>query len=104
MLCLFSATRMPKIKQGCAVANYIYYGIKDDYMWCLKGERLLTEWFYPQLFRDSDRVYRQGPKGGVKLVRSNWDIPRAPMLGYIGDNQRLLKEFMWIKLKAKHLN
>lgn len=88
------------------MADYTYYGIKDDYMWCLRGKISpeSMKMFYPPLFRASDRVYRQGLKGGVKLIHSNWDIPKAPMVGYITNNPRLVKEFMWIKLKAKQLN
>ena len=57
-------------------------------------------WF-PELNRlitASDRVWKQGPKGGVKIVKSrDWLYP----IGYITTNDEWMKKFAWIKLKAK---
>lgn len=58
-------------------------------------------WF-PELNRViqfSDRVWKQGPKGGVKIIKSrSWDL--YPM-GYITTNEEWMKKFAWVKLKAK---
>jgi hypothetical protein len=57
-------------------------------------------WF-PELNRlitASDRVWKQGPKGGVKIVKSrDWLYP----IGYITTNDEWMKKFAWIKLKAR---
>jgi hypothetical protein len=58
--------------------------------------------WYPKLNRIisiSDRVWKQGPKGGVKIVKSrSYDVPP---LGYITTDEKRMKEFAWIKLSAK---
>jgi len=50
----------------------------------------------------SDRVWKQGPKGGVKLVKYPWQL-HYPM-GYITTNEKYMKEFAWVKLRAKAIN
>ena len=50
----------------------------------------------------SDRVWKQGPKGGVKFVKHRWHDGVWPM-GYITRNEKYMKEFSWIKLKAKEI-
>lgn len=60
-------------------------------------------WF-PQLNRVitvSDRVWKQGPRGGVKIIKDpEWGMyPRS----YITTNEKWMKEFAWVKLKAKTL-
>lgn len=47
----------------------------------------------------SDRVWKQGPKGGVKLIKSPWLKPWP--VGYITTNEKYMKEFAWVKLRAK---
>ena len=54
-----------------------------------------------RLVRNSDRVWCQGPRGGVKIVKDR--IQLACEYGYVTKNENLMKEFMWIKLKAKEL-
>jgi hypothetical protein len=56
----------------------------------------LLGWQY-RLFRNSDRAWIQGTKGGVRL-KGKYDIFR-----YVTKNEQLMKEFMWIKLKAKEI-
>lgn len=51
----------------------------------------------------SDRVWKQGPKGGVKFVKHRWHDGAWPM-GYITQNEKYMKEFAWVKLRAKVIN
>jgi hypothetical protein len=51
---------------------------------------------------NSDRIWCQGPKGGVKIVKDRITYPGG-MYGYVTHNEKAMKEFMWIKLKAKEL-
>lgn len=64
-----------------------------DHMWFPVLNRLTTV---------SDRVWKQGPKGGVKLVKTPWweDWP----MGYLTTNEKYMKEFFWIKMQAKSLS
>jgi hypothetical protein len=52
------------------------------------------------LITHSDKVWVQGPKGGVKLVKSRNSISRY---GYVTRNEQAMQEFAWIKLSAIHL-
>ena len=45
-------------------------------------------------------VWRQGPKGGVKIIQDNTGCGRY---GYATKDSEAMKEFMWIKLAAKEL-
>lgn len=67
------------------------------------GNRSMGPWFpvLNRLTTVSDRVWKQGPKGGVKLIKSPWRDP-WPM-GYITTNEKYMREFAWVKLKAKEL-
>ena len=56
-----------------------------------------------RLSHNSDRVWMQGPRGGVKIIkdRINW---YGGMYGrYITNNQKAMKEFAWVKLQARPL-
>jgi len=55
-----------------------------------------------RLSYNSDRVWCQGPRGGVQIVKDRINYPGG-MNGYVTHNEKLIKEFMWIKLKAKEL-
>ena len=49
----------------------------------------------------SDRVWQQGPRGGVKIVKERgWGL--YPM-GYITTNPKWMKKFTWVKLQAQPL-
>jgi len=50
-------------------------------------------------FEISDRVWLQGPRGGVKIVKDRSLYPT----GYITSNPKWMEKFAWIKLKAKPL-
>ena len=67
------------------------------------GNRSMGPWF-PTLNRlttVSDRVWKQGPKGGVKIIKSrSWPYP----LGYVTTDEKYMKEFAWVKLRAKAIN
>lgn len=68
------------------------------------GNRSMGPWF-PALNRlttVSDRVWKQGPKGGVKIIKHSWHTNDWP-IGYITQNEKYMREFFWIKLKAKEL-
>ena len=49
----------------------------------------------------SHRVWVQGPRGGVRIIkdRSGTDFD----YGYLTKNEKAMKEFMWVKLKAQPL-
>ena len=57
---------------------------------------------YNRLVTLSHKVWRQGPKGGVKIVKDkeNW----AHNIGYVTNNEKIMKEFMWVKLQAQPFN
>ncbi len=49
----------------------------------------------------SDRVWKQGPKGGVKIIKDrDWEAP----ISYITNDNEWMKKFAWVKLKAKTYN
>ncbi len=83
--------------------KYNYYGVKDDYAWKLA---LDSEWLgvnsqhMPRLIRESDQVWYQGPRGGVKLVKhAYWDYWAT----YLRRDSEKMKQFVWVKLRAKEL-
>lgn len=52
-----------------------------------------------ELMQFSDKVWRQGPKGGVKIVKDrsqHWGHSQ-----YVTQNEKIMKEFMWVKLQAQ---
>lgn len=55
-----------------------------------------------RLAHNSDRVWMQGPRGGVKIVKDRITYPGG-MYGYITNNNKAMKEFAWIKLSARPL-
>ena len=53
-----------------------------------------------RLSHNCDRVWMQGPRGGVKIVKDRI----GGMYGrYITNNQKAMKEFAWVKLSARPL-
>lgn len=66
------------------------------YMFSTTRDRTLG---YNRLVTLSHKVWRQGPKGGVKIVKDkeNW----AHNIGYVTKNEKIMKEFMWVKLQAQ---
>ena len=55
-----------------------------------------------RLAMKSDRVWCQGPRGGVKIVKDKITYPGG-MYGYITNNNKAIKEFAWTKLSAQPL-
>jgi len=50
-------------------------------------------------YQISHRVWRQGPRGGVKIVKNyDYDLYYTT---YITTNSKWMQEFAWAKLKAK---
>lgn len=56
------------------------------------------EFKYLELNQFSDKIWRQGPKGGVKIVKDRQTRPRSE---YVTTNEKLMREFMWVKLQAQ---
>lgn len=50
--------------------------------------------------RRSNYVWRQGSKGGVKIIK---DRHASYPYGYITNSEKHMKKFMWIKLQAREL-
>lgn len=64
-------------------------------------ENPATRWF-PKLqgmIRMSERVWKQGPKGGVRIVKSRW--PAMWRTGYVTNDEKYMTDFAWVKLSAK---
>ena len=55
-----------------------------------------------RLALNSDRVWCQVPRGGVKIVKDRINYPGG-MHGYITTNNKAMKECAWIKLSARPL-
>lgn len=49
------------------------------------------------LIQNSSKVWRQGPRGGVKIIK-NRNIDNR---GYVTTNEDQMKEFVWVKLQAQ---
>lgn len=65
------------------------------------SNRSVGPW-YPVLNRlitVSDWVWKQGPKGGVKIVKAPW--PKMMPLGYVTSDKDYMQEFAWTKLRAQ---
>lgn len=94
------------------MAKYHYYGVLNEDAWHLESYNppKIEQWYQPKLFTNSDLIWCQGPKGGVRLVHESWDhtIKGDGTLfrkhGYITTHPEAIKEFMWVKLRAKDLN
>jgi hypothetical protein len=57
---------------------------------------------FNRLITLSDKVWRQGPKGGVKIIKDRHASFRYS--GYITTDEKLMKKFMWVKLQAQSFN
>jgi hypothetical protein len=88
-------------------ANTYYFEVKDH-----RGDvpdgvySCQTQWMHLRphelgYFEISDRVWRQGPRGGVKIIRDRgYDLYPTT---YITNNPKWMQKFAWVKLKAKPL-
>lgn len=91
---------------GCAVANtdFTYYcEIHQDKYHHKRGIYTYTsdrrKYFkFLELMQFSDKVWRQGPKGGVKIVKDR-NAPASSQ--YVTKDEKIMKEFMWVKLQAQ---
>ena len=72
-------------------------GVYSDAGW-------MGAWYGGQsrLAMNSDRVWMQGPRGGVKIVKDRINY-YGGVYGYITTNKKAMKEFAWIKLSARPL-
>ena len=87
--------------------TYTYYGVKDDSAWKLDWHNswlLVTNTnstHLPRLMRESDQVWYQGPRGGVQLIKGAYWNSWAT---YLRRDSEKMKQFVWIKLRARQLN
>lgn len=90
--------------------TYNYYGVKDDYVWHFQSPTYHhTRYWQPRLFNESDLVWMQGPKGGVRLIHQSWGAVcknggKYRKGGYVTTDEKSMEEFFWIKLKAITVN
>ena len=79
--------------KGCEYPPGVYKVIVD--------QGVDPRWFsnLNRLSNLSDRIWKQGPKGGVRIVKAPWRYG-WPM-GYVTNNEKYMREFAWIKLQAK---
>ena len=56
-----------------------------------------------RLAMNSHRVWCQGPRGGVKIVKDRINYYGGGVYGYITTNKKAIKEFAWVKLSARPL-
>jgi hypothetical protein len=102
----FSVIRMLLISQGCAVAEHTFYCkiITNDKairsgMYCFNADTNIPQIFMPLIWR-SDKVWRQGPRGGVKIFKNR----NYGYYGYVTNSSEEMKEFIWVKLQAQSIN
>ena len=83
---------------------YNYYGVKGDYAWHIVSPAKYGKYGHnnPLLFHESDTVWMVGPYGGVKIIHHD---PHGEVLNfkpftYITKDEKEMKEFMWVKLRA----
>ena len=58
---------------------------------------------YYNVVQLSDVIWRQGPKGGVKVVKDRRGTYRTYPLGYITSSKKHMERFLWVKLTAREL-
>lgn len=97
---------MQLILQGCAVVDFTFYcKIVNDYpskevkagvYSFTNSKRISLKEF--TLVQFSDKVWRQGPRGGVKIYKDRYSRLRN---GYVTKNVEEMKKFMWAKLQAQ---
>jgi len=88
------------------VADFTYYcevtldraDIKPGtYSFTTGGPRSFLK--FNRLTTVSDKVWRQGPRGGVKIVKDRYALFHPA--GYVTTDEKLMKKFMWVKLKSQ---
>jgi hypothetical protein len=65
----------------------------------------MAAWYGGQsrLSYNSDRIWMQGPRGGVEIVKDRINYYGGAYGGYVTNNKTAMKEFAWIKLSARPL-
>jgi hypothetical protein len=87
--------------------GYIYYcEVKKRHVshpigvYSVVADKSVNPKWYPklnELITASDRVWKQGPKGGVKIIKSpDWLCTS----NYVTTSKQWMKEFFWVKLQA----
>ena len=56
-----------------------------------------------RLSMNSDKIWCQGPRGGVKIVKDKINYYGGAYGGYITNNKTAMKQFTWVKLSARPL-
>jgi hypothetical protein len=56
-----------------------------------------------RLSMNSDKIWCQGPRGGVKIVKDKINYYGGAYGGYVTNNKTAMKEFTWVKLSARPL-
>lgn len=83
--------------------NYAYYCEgKNGQVWVIHGSPTDTRGMGMH-FTISDRIWRQGPRGGVKIIKdirldATWGQMQPTQ--YVTRNQDLMQEFLMVKLRA----
>lgn len=86
-----------------------YYGVAGDVVWKLRWHHyssrpLERNWYHqPRLIRESEQVWYQGPRGGVKLVKGSKIEPWNAWSTYLRRDSEKMKQFAWVKLRARAL-
>lgn len=93
--------------------KYVYYcevtKSRDDYgpgVYSVVTDGSNRLW-YPTLNRLltlSERVWQQGPRGGVRILKEKFWSVKHYGYGYITSNPEAMREFAWLKLRAKAVN
>jgi hypothetical protein len=99
------------ISQGCAVAKpnrcIYYFEIANDYtdgidtwkkgVYSAEGYMGAYYGWQTRTKHVSNRIWRQGPKGGVKIVKGRGQHGYA----YVTKDEEMMKKFIWAKLSAQ---
>lgn len=87
-----------------AERRYNYYGVHEGKTWHMVSNSgpTMMRWWMPELMSKSTKVWCQGPQGGIRVVRHNWDFGnRLQKIGYVTQDEKAMKEFAWVKLTAQ---
>lgn len=82
------------------IADWSVKNYPGKYLFCISQEKALPK--TQQSFRlllNSDRIWRQGPKGGVKIHRTR----SLESCSYVTTNEEIMKEFFLVKLGSIEL-
>ena len=84
-----------------------YCEIADNYTYEFSKGVIAIPWrreYHTKIMRCisySHRVWKQGPRGGVKIIKDKRTSKN--LFGYVTKNDEAMKEFIWVKLKAQSL-